>query len=399
VKAWVADPEKAAGLLTELGGVPLLAANGSGWEGVASLSTLPLDEPSVSENDLAYILYTSGSTGRPKGVCISHGNAMAFIEWAVREFGATDSDRFANHAPFHFDLSVLDLYGAFAVGGTVCLIPETGPYVAAELVRFLREEKISVWYSVPSALVLMMDHAGLLEQPPEPLRLLLFAGEAFPMKHLRRLRQAWPELPMWNLYGPTETNVCTAYRLSSLAEGASSIPIGTAVSGDRVWVRAADGTEARPGEEGELIVEGPTVFLGYWGQEPTRGLPYATGDIVRMGEDRNLHFLGRRDHMVKIRGNRVELGEVDAALLQHPSVREAATLVSGEGLSARLIAFVGTGDAKAPTLLEIKRHCAERLPRHMIPENLHALGALPRTVNGKIDRQLLATSVDVSRPA
>jgi amino acid adenylation domain-containing protein len=396
VKALVSHPERAAGL-TEPGIVSLLAATGTGWDSVATLSPLPLDESSVGEMDLAYILYTSGSTGRPKGVCISHGNAMAFVEWAVKAFGATESDRFANHAPFHFDLSVLDLYGAFAVGATVCLIPETGPYVAGELVRFLKEERISVWYSVPSALVLMMDHAGLLEGSPEPLRLLLFAGEAFPMKHLRRLRQAWPELPMWNLYGPTETNVCTAYRVTALAESASSVPIGTAVSGDRVWVRGVDGTEARPGEEGELVVEGPTVFLGYWGKEPTRGAPYSTGDIVRMGEDGNLHFMGRRDHMVKIRGHRVELGEVEAALLELPSVHEAATLVSGEGLSARLVAFVGTGEAKAPSLLDVKRHCAERLPRHMIPENLYVLGALPRTVNGKIDRQLLAKSVDVAR--
>jgi acyl-coenzyme A synthetase/AMP-(fatty) acid ligase len=141
------------------------------------------------------------------------------------------------------------------------------------------------------------------------------------------------------------------------------------------------------------------VFLGYWGKEPTRGAPYPTGDIVRMGEDKNLHFMGRRDHMVKIRGHRVELGEIDAALLEHPSVREAVTLVSGEGLSARLIAFVGTGAAKAPTLLDIKRHCAARLLRHMIPENLYALSALPRTVNGKIDRQLLAKSVDVAQPS
>lgn len=399
IKVLVAQERPDDSVLTgDLAGVSVLVARGSGWSGVASFSSLPLEKPSVAPGDLAYVLYTSGSTGRPKGVCISHANALSFVDWAVSAIGATSNDRFANHAPFHFDLSVLDLYAAFAVGATVCILPEGSAYVAEGLVQFLRQERISVWYSVPSAIVLMMEHGALLEAGPGTLRVLLFAGEPFPVKHLRKLRNAWPHLPMWNLYGPTETNVCTAYEVRAIEPQATNIPIGKAVSGDRVWVSTAGDTEAAVGEEGELVVEGPTVFLGYWGKEPTRGCAYRTGDIVRADGDGNLYFLGRRDHMVKIRGHRVELGEVDAALLGHPSVREAATIACGEGLSARLVAFIGTDGSKAPTLLDIKRHCAERLPRYMIPDDVQSMVALPRNVNGKVDRHVLAARCSRALP-
>ena len=353
-----------------------------------------MPRPTIRPDDLAYILYTSGSTGRPKGVCISHGNAIAFVDWAVDALAARETDRFASHAPFHFDLSVLDLYAAFSVGAAVCLVPEGAAYAAEHLVRFIRDERITVWYSVPSAITLMMEHGGLLTEPPDSLRVLLFAGEPFPMKHLRRLREAWPRLTMWNLYGPTETNVCTAYEVGSPIDPAwTSIPIGRAVSGDRVWAMTADGGEAQIGEEGELMVQGPTVFPGYWGQTPRSGEAYGTGDIVRVGGDGDFHFLGRRDNMVKVRGHRVELGEIESALLQHLSVQEAAAVVVGEGLTARLVVFLGIGELAAPTLLDIKRLCAQRLPRYMIPDDAVSMVDLPRNRNGKVDRRALAAAI------
>ncbi len=352
VKALIAGEGAGRSVLhDELSAVALVVADGWASASLARLSGDAVAAPARGPDDLAYILYTSGSTGRPKGVCITNRNATAFVEWAVRAVGASATDRFSSHAPLHFDLSVLDLYAAFAVGACVAIVPEGTAYSAGELVRFLREEAITVWYSVPSAIVLMMEHGGLLAEPPAPLRVLLFAGEAFPMKHLRRLRDAWPYLAMWNLYGPTETNVCTAFRVDAIAEGATSVSIGTAVCGDRAWARRADGTPVAPGEEGELVVEGPTVFPGYWGKPLRDPGPYATGDIVRVGTDGNYFFVGRRDNMVKVRGHRVELGDVESALVEHPAVREAAALVVGEGLESRLIAFVGCGDARAPTLL------------------------------------------------
>jgi amino acid adenylation domain-containing protein len=370
---------------------------GPGWTELDESPDEPPVPPQVADGDLAYILYTSGSTGRPKGVCISHGNALAFVRWAVEAIGAREDDRFSNHAPFHFDLSVLDLYAAFSVGARVCIVGDEAAYMAEHLLAFLESERITVWYSVPSAILLMMDRGGLLEAPPT-LRALLFAGEPFPVKHLRRIREAWPGVAMWNLYGPTETNVCTAYRVDAIAGDQADIPIGRATCGDRVWLKRGDGTEVPAcAAEGELVVAGPTVFLGYWGQPAREGAPYATGDMVRADADGLLHYIGRRDHMVKLRGFRVELGEVEAALLGHAAVKEAAAIVLGEGLVARLVAVLGVGDEPAPTLLDVKRHCAIRLPRYMIPDDLQAMPALPRTGNGKVDRQALLGALKQSR--
>jgi amino acid adenylation domain-containing protein len=347
----------------------------------------------VGPEDLAYVLYTSGSTGEPKGVSITHRNAMAFVCWAAEAVGARAEDRFANHAPFGFDLSVFDLYAAFLVGASVQLIPSALAYAPQQLVDFLVREQITVWYSVPSALGLMVHDGGLLDQPAPPaLRALLFAGEPFPVPVLTALFRHLPGVRFLNLYGPTETNVCTFHEVTGddLARGLP-IPIGRACSGDEVWAERPDGSRAGPGEEGELVVAGPTVMAGYWGHPPQRG-PYRTGDLVRVPvrADGGFDYLGRRDHMVKVRGHRVELGEVEVALGQHPAVHQVAVVVVGTGTAARLAAFVVPVE-RSPGLLELKRHCAERLPRYMIIDSVTTLAELPRTPNGKTDRRRLGS--------
>ncbi|MGA5898970.1 amino acid adenylation domain-containing protein [Streptomyces venetus] len=351
-------------------------------------------EAAVEPDDLAYILYTSGSTGTPKGVCISHRNALAFSGWVVDLLAPGPEDRFANHAPLTFDLSVLDLYAAFTVGAAVHLVPSELAYAPEQLVAFLYERRITVWYSVPSALTLMMRSGGLLERPaPDGLRAVLFAGEPFPIGQVRRLA-AWTPARLLNLYGPTETNVCTYHEVTPAdLERGRPVPIGRAASGDRVWARAADGSVCGPGEEGELLVAGPTVMLGYWGGAPQRGA-YATGDIVRLRADGSFDYVGRRDHMVKVRGHRVELGDVEAALTSHPDVAEAAVVVTGHGVDARLAAFVVPGPGRRPGPLTLRGHCAKRLPRYMLADVLRLLPELPRTRNGKVDRAALAARLE-----
>jgi clorobiocin biosynthesis protein CloN4 len=354
----------------------------------------PVEYTPVADDDLAYILYTSGSTGDPKGVCISHRNAMAFVEWAAAEIGAGPEDRFANHAPFNFDLSVLDLYVAFLSGGSVHIIAEAMAYAPSLLVDFLVNERITVWYSVPSVLTLMLRDGGLLETGrPPALRALLFAGEPFPITHLRELYAAWGGYVRFlNLYGPTETNVCTFHEVSEVdVQRDRPVPIGRACSGDRVWAETGDGRVAEPGEEGELVVDGPTVMLGYWGRERHEG-PYRTGDVVRVLAPGVYDYVGRRDHMVKVRGHRVELGEIEAALVRHPAVEQAAVVVSGSGVGAELVAFV-VPRGPVPSLLDLKRHCSEHLPRYMIVDRVRAVDALPRTPNGKTDRRALVDAL------
>ncbi|MEV7141469.1 amino acid adenylation domain-containing protein [Streptomyces tauricus] len=346
----------------------------------------------VEPDSLAYILYTSGSTGTPKGVSISHRNAWAFVDWAVRVLEPTPADRFANHAPLTFDLSVLDLYAAFAVGASVHLIPAELAYAPTQLVDFLHQSQISIWYSVPSALTLMMRDGGLLERTAPPrLRAVLFAGEPFAIDQVRRLAD-WTSARLLNLYGPTETNVCSFHEVAPADLSRDRpLPIGGAASGARLWAQRPDGMVAGPGEEGELLVEGPTVMLGYWGRGRHDG-PYATGDIVRVLPEIRFEYVGRRDHMVKVRGHRVELGDVEAALAAHPDVSEAVVVVAGTGMDARLTAFVLPGSDGQPGLLDLKRHLARRLPRYMLVEDVHVVTELPRTRNGKVDRAALAAT-------
>lgn len=339
-------------------------------------------------DDPAYILYTSGSTGEPKGVCISHRNALAFVRWAAAETELHGEDRLANHAPFNFDLSVFDLYAAFLAGAAVDLVPTALAYVPERLVEMLDDDRgVTVWYSVPSALLLMMRQAGLLDRkPPAALRVCVFAGEPFPVPDVRKLRAAWPDVRLWNWYGPTETNVCTSYEVTAAdLDRERPLPIGRGASGATITLDPPDAAE------GEIVVTGPTVMLGYWGRPPQEG-PYRTGDIGRWDADGNLEYAGRRDAMVKVRGHRVELGEIEAALAAHPAVEAVAVVVVGSGLDAKLHAVVVPGPQGAPGLLALKGHCAARLARYMIVDSVSTVDELPRTANGKTDRAaLLAT--------
>jgi L-proline---[L-prolyl-carrier protein] ligase len=355
----------------------------------------PLPDPGVDPGDLAYILYTSGSTGTPKGVCLSHRNALAFVDWAVAEIDARPADRFANHAPFHFDLSVLDLYAAFRVGASVHLIPSEMSFRPSLLVDYLLRNRITVWYSVPSVLILMARDGGMLKVPPLDfcLRIVLYAGEPFPIKHLRSLRNHLP-VRILNLYGPTETNVCAFYEITSIsADQVHSVPIGRACSGDRIWAVRDDGAPVEPGEEGELVVDGPTVMLGYWGRPRRNGEPYHTGDRVILLASGDYQYLGRRDGMVKVRGYRVEVGEIEAALQAHPGVADAAVLLSGADMDAKIVAYVVPVGTTPPDLLELKRHCAATLPRHMIIDAVRNVRDFPRTGNGKLDRRALVSAL------
>lgn len=343
-------------------------------------------------DDLAYILFTSGSTGEPKGVCTSQGNVAAFVNWAAEHVGLNAQDRIANHASFSFDLSVFDLYASFLIGAQVVLVPSMVAYVPSSLLALLRRHRISVLYAVPTAYVLMLDE-GLSAPPGLSLRVAIFAGEPFPLAALARLAEALPWARLLNFYGPTETNVCTAYEVTRQDLG-QPIPIGSATCGNRVYAVRNDGVVAEVGEEGELMVEGPTVMLGYWGQPSVRSRPYATGDLVRVLPGGQFFYLGRRDAMLKIRGHRVEPAEVELALQASPRVRRVAVVVDQTGEVSKLKAFVVSAPGERLSLMEAKRLCAERLPKYMIIDELQLVDDLPRTSTGKISRRALSTWSD-----
>ncbi|MEU3193154.1 amino acid adenylation domain-containing protein [Streptomyces sp. NPDC006992] len=402
-RALVAPPEREASL-AEFGTAPATLRrwpDGSPWDRLpagpppAPDRALPPPTGTGTGDDLAFILYTSGSTGEPKGVCHSHNSAWAFVSWAAETQQAQAADRYANHAPFHFDLSVNDIYVPFSVGASVHLVPQETAYSAKGLVQFLLDHRITVWYSVPAALMLMMRHGGLLDTPVPSLRFLLFAGEVFPIGPLRELRAHLPYCRFMNLYGPAETIISTGHEVEEIdPDRILPVPIGTGACGNSVTVLRPDGSRAGAGEEGEIVVAGPSVMLGYWGRPAVTDRTYATGDLAQVLEDGSLQFVGRRDSMVKVRGNRIELSEIEAVLQSHEGVADAAVQVAGSGIDARIVAHVVPAAEPAPSLIELKRHCAQQLPRHSIVDSVHHLESLPRNPNGKVDRRLLAARAD-----
>jgi amino acid adenylation domain-containing protein len=376
------------------------------WSLLAESPADHAPELSLIETDLAYILYTSGSTGRPKGVMLSHQNALTFVEWCAEEFQVRSEDRLSNHAPLHFDLSVFDVYNALEAGATVYLITEELALFPTSLANFIEAQGITIWYSVPSALMLLLLHAHLTPEKLKSVRTLLFAGEVFPMKYLRQLAELMPDAELYNLYGPTETNVCTYYKVErERLAGLEKLPIGIACANTEAFAVTDDGRRAAQGETGELYVRGPSVTYGYWADPektqrmvvPNRFQPdfeekmYRTGDLVAVGDDGNYYFLGRRDSMIKSRGYRIELGEIESALLSHPGVREAAVLaIPDEIVGNRLRAVVAAHVRDSLKALELQQHCASRVPKYMIPEFIELCDELPKTSTGKIDRVKLA---------
>jgi len=386
------------------------SSNGDGVLPWTILSQFPLDHaPKVvlTETDLAYILYTSGSTGRPKGVMLTHQNALTFIEWCADIFKITSEDRLSNHAPLHFDLSVFDVYNALEAGASVYLITEDLALFPAKLASFIETQGITVWYSVPSALTLLLLHANLSAEKLQRLKIILFAGEVFPMKYLQQLAQLLPHVDLFNLYGPTETNVCTYYKVErERLAGMDKLPIGIACENTEVFA-VSDQTEivTEVGGTGELYVRGPAVTYGYWGDtEKTRKmvLPntfqpnfeekmYRTGDLVQLAEDGNYYFLGRRDSMIKSRGYRIELGEIESALLSHAAVKEAVAIpIPDEIVGSRIKAVVAFHEGTTLTAPELQSYCGSKIPRYMIPEAIEFRDELPKTSTGKVDRVQLA---------
>jgi amino acid adenylation domain-containing protein len=376
------------------------------WTAVAGESGEPLAKERAIETDLAYILYTSGSTGTPKGVMISHRNSLTFVDWAAAAAGLGEQDRVCSPAPLHFDLSVFDIFATCQAAACLMVLPDGAATFPVSIARWLEAERISVWYSVPSVLTLLACYGNLRQFDLSALRTVIFAGEVFPPKHLARLMAELPRPRYLNWYGPTETNVCTAFEMPSGWADARPAPIGKACANTEVFAVTSDGGRvSSPGEEGELYVRGPALMRGYWGQpaktsealvrNPFRAeydeLVYRTGDLVTLEPDGNYAYLGRRDSMVKIRGYRVELGEVEATLDRHPAIREAAVLpVPDDLLGTRLRAVVVTDGAGTLTREDVLDHCRRWLPGYMVPEIVEFREALPRTSTGKVDRAGLA---------
>ncbi|MEX2030642.1 MAG: amino acid adenylation domain-containing protein [Anaerolineales bacterium] len=382
------------------GGVPLSRA----LDELQATDPAPVsDSAEVSPDDLAYVLYTSGSTGKPKGVMLSHRNALSFVDWCSEVFQPADGERFASHAPFHFDLSILDLYVPMKHGAALVLIADETAKDPIGLAATIAERRITSWYSAPSVLSMLAQYGRMQQHDYAALRRVLFAGEVFPVKHLRALTNLLPGPSFFNLYGPTETNVCTYHEIPGHIpeERTQPYPIGKACSHCQAIVVNEQGQAVSAGQEGELCIAGPGVMQGYWNlpertataflTDSSGQLWYKTGDIVVEDANGDYLYVGRRDRMVKKRGYRVELGEIEAGLYRHSAVKEAAVIaLPDDENGVRVKAYISCKEPeKRPSIIELKRFCAENLPIYMVPDLFVFEPALPKTSTDKIDYQKL----------
>lgn len=358
-----------------------------------------------SADDLAYILYTSGSTGRPKGVVLTHGNARSFVDWCSETFQPGPADIFSSHAPFHFDLSILDLYVSVKHGSGLVLFDEALGKDPMRLASAIAAERISMWYSTPSILSLLAEYGKLDRHDFSSLRFVLFAGEVFPVPRFKTLHRHWPHPRYVNLYGPTETNVCTFYEVprDGSWEAFDTFPIGGICPPNEGRVLDADDRDVSAGSEGELVVAGPNVMQGYWNlpdlnaaafhRDASGRCWYRTGDIVVDTGGGEYRYLSRRDRMVKRRGYRVELGEIESGLVRHPDIREAAVVaVPDAEAGVRVVAFVSARGDASLTIISLKSIAAQQLPPYMIPDAFRVVPALPRTSTEKVDLQALKSA-------
>ena len=370
------------------------------WSDVDAEARDDAPDVSVIELDPAYILHTSGSTGQPKLILHTHYSAMSFVEWAASEYALTSDDRVTNHSSHHTCFATFDYYAAARAAATTVILTPASLMMPASLAALLERERVTVWYSVPAALVQLSLRGDLARRDLRTLRWVIFAGETFPVEHLRRLRAQLPHARFSHVYGSTEVNVCTVYHLPEGPLPDGPLPIGRpcwtsdTLVGDPTMQPVADG------ECGDLFVRGSTVMSGYWddpernrqllvrrpGEAAIDGVYFRTGDRARRLPDGNLVFGARVDRQVKIRGYRVELDEVEAALASLASVEEVAvfTVPDREGSSALHAAVVGrAGDHATERSVLAALHTL--LPPHALPSRVVFMATMPRTPTGKVD--------------
>jgi len=365
----------------------------------------------VGEEDLAYIIFTSGSTGRPKGIMHTHRSGMAYARLAVETYGIMADDVIGSHSPLHFDMSTLGYFGGPLAGATCSLIPDAHTRLPASLSALMEAHRITVWYSVPFALIQLLTRGALELRDLKALRWVLFAGEPLGPKHLRRLMQVWPHARFSNVYGPAEVNQCTYFNVPSSMATSDGHDVEAAIPIGRVWrdtiglVVDAEDQPVASGESGELLIHSPTMMLGYWGQDDlnqkcfcqrvspqgVEQLFYRTGDLVIENPSGDYMFLGRKDRQMKIRGYRVELDAVELALNCYSCVEESGVVACNddEGMT-HLRAVVTVSGGTSVTAQDLVAFVSQRLPHYAVPREILFRQALPRTATGKIDRRQLA---------
>lgn len=359
----------------------------------------------VCDLDPAYIMYTSGSTGTPKGVTISHRGVIDYIYWIINTFPIDRDSIIGMQSAFHFDNSIFDMFVPMLTGAKTVIIPEILFMYPEKLTDFLRQEKISVIFWVPTVMINTADEK-ILDLPD--LRLIMFAGEVMPMKQLNIWRKALPDGMYVNMYGPTEaTDIATYYIVDREYENHETLPIGKACANMRCLILNDKNGQCETDEQGELCILGSGIALGYWNepkltekafcQNPLNSkydeTMYRTGDLVYKNTEGNIIFLGRKDSQIKLRGNRIELGDIESAATSIDGIKNACAVFDAE--RQEIILFLETAeeikDRKFKMLLK------QIIPAYMTPAKIIAMTDFPHTPSGKIDRVRLRKEYENGR--
>jgi amino acid adenylation domain-containing protein len=377
------------------------------WTDLPAFASSPVPARNTA-GDAAHMLFTSGSTGTPKGVVITHSNVLHFLEWANGYFGMNAEDKNSCHSPMHFDLSTFDIHGSFYSGSELHLLLPRLSLLPHKLAEYVRESKLTQWFSVPSILKYMAQYDVAQVGDFPCLKRLLWCGEAMPTPTLMYWMKRLPHVTFTNLYGPTEATIASSYYTvpECPSDERAETPIGQACGGEELIVLNDVGEPAGTGEIGDLYIRGAGLSPGYW-RDPAKTqsvfLPnpngassgdriYKTGDLARVEGDGLVYLTGRADSQIKSRGHRIELGEIETALSALGLLRESAVVaIETEGFEGKLIccAYVAAvdGNAAVPAL---QQKLGALLPAYMMPARWMPLEKLPLNGNGKIDRRSLA---------
>jgi len=367
-------------------------------EDVCIFKFFPVERDVFANHQSGFILYTSGSTGTPKGVLISHEAAIAFIDWAANEFNILESDVLASIAPFNFDLSVFDIYVTAKKSATLILYSEEDTKNALLMAQKLSDDNVSTIYATPTFFTTLANYGKLHKYNYSSLRNVLFAGEIFQPDNFNKLIENWPGKRYANLYGPTETNVCTFYRIHNTHPGNAMFPIGKPCAYAKCKLVDSDENEImEKNVEGELWVSAESLFTGYWKDADKtnasmrvsndKNIYYRTGDIVFKNNDDDFVFVSRKDRMIKKNGFRIEPSEVEKVITSFPHVVHVAVLFSKT--KNQLVCFMEIAQDFKYDTMQLKLFCQKFLPLYMVPDKFVFLDAMPKNTSGKVDLQLL----------
>ncbi|NUK50151.1 amino acid adenylation domain-containing protein [Streptomyces lunaelactis] len=371
----------------------------------------PYDPRTAEPGDLAYVIFTSGSTGVPKGVMISHRGALNTVVDVNDRFAVGERDRTLALSSLSFDLSVYDIFGPLSVGGAV-VVPDAGSHRdPAVWLGLAGQAGVTVWNSVPALMELLVEHMTVEGETSDALRLVMLSGDWFPVTLPERIRRVLGTPEIVSLGGATEASIWSIlYPVGDVPADWPSIPYGSPMRNQTFHV-FDEALRPRPtGVPGQLYIGGTGLAEGYlrdkektaasFFNHPETGEPlYRTGDVGRFLAGGEIEFLGREDSQVKVQGYRVELGEIEMALLQHPAVRGAVVVVQGQPQGARrLVAFVVPQEGETVPV-DLRGFLGTKLPGYMVPETTVGIEALPLTANGKVDRQALVVPAGPAEPA